>query len=173
MINKNNGFSFGSLLIGILYLLAGFLAIRNPLASNSFLVMLIVFTGVFDGIFEIALRNRINKFFGKKGGFLLFAGVVSIIFAGFILFNFRASVLALPIVFAIYLIVSSIFSIVRALTLKSSSRGVFWGLLIINVLGLLLGLMLIKNPLSSFMTIASILGFYFILAGIRNIIHAF
>ncbi|MCI7239310.1 MAG: DUF308 domain-containing protein [Anaerococcus sp.] len=173
MNKTNDGFSLGSLILGILYLFAGFLSIRNPLASNAFLVGLIVMTAIFDGIFEIALRNRINKYFGRGGGFLLFTGIVNLILAALILFNFTSSVIALPWVFAIYIIFTSITSIIRSFATKEVSNGVFWAQVILNILGIVLGVMLIKNPLASFFTISTLIGFYFFLAGIRNIIFAF
>lgn len=173
MRKENSGFSLASLLLGIFYLLAGFIALRNPLASNTYLVILIGIISIIDGAMSLILNNRLNKYFGRGGGLLIFSGIVSIVFGLLILFNLRFSVIAIPLAFAFYLIFNCLISLFRLGPIRKVSTGMFVFLLIINILGILLGLMLIKNPLASFITVANILGIYFLIGGIRNIIHAF
>ncbi|MEM5199565.1 DUF308 domain-containing protein, partial [Enterococcus faecium] len=43
----------------------------------------------------------------------------------------------------------------------------------VDVLGIILGVMLLFNPLSSALTLSFLVGFYFMMFGISNIVYAF
>lgn len=158
MRKENTGFSLGSFILGLFYLFAGYIALRNPLISNTYIVILIATVAILNGVIDLILRNKLNKYHGSGGGILIFSAIISIIFGVFILFNLSFSIIALPMAFAFYLLFSSITSIFRIWPIRKVSNGAFIGLLIINILGIILAFMLIRNPLASFFTVANIIG---------------
>lgn len=85
----------------------------------------------------------------------------------------NASVLALPFVFAIWFIVDSIFGLFNLDLARQHSNGYFWFSLIIDILGIIVGFMLLFNPISSALTLSFLVGFYFMMWGITQIVYAF
>ncbi|HAP7645602.1 TPA: hypothetical protein IVV33_002984, partial [Enterococcus faecium] len=49
----------------------------------------------------------------------------------------------------------------------------YWFTIIVNILGILLGIFLLFNPISSALTLSFLVGFYFMLFGITHIVYAF
>lgn len=81
--------------------------------------------------------------------------------------------MALPYIFAIWFIFTSIMGIVISSPLKIFANGAWTSLLVLNILGIILGVMMINNPMSASLTIITLVGIYFLVLGIRSIIHAF
>ncbi len=91
----------------------------------------------------------------------------------FFLFNIGAGVVALPFVFAVWFIADSVFALLAADLAKGVSNGYYWFTVIVNILGIILGIMLLFNPISSALTLSFLVGFYFMLFGITHIVYAF
>ncbi|HAP9234537.1 TPA: hypothetical protein IWI47_001253, partial [Enterococcus faecium] len=56
---------------------------------------------------------------------------------------------------------------------RGVSEGYYWFTIIVNILGILLGIFLLFNPISSALTLSFLVGFYFMLFGITHIVYAF
>ena len=81
--------------------------------------------------------------------------------------------LALPYIFAIWFIMDSIGELIVSDVFKSLSSGYYWFKIIMNVLGLILGIMMLFNPIISALTISFLVGLYFLTAGIDFIVTSF
>ena len=169
---SREGFDFGSLLIGILSLLVGVIALRNPLASLASIVMYYGVFAILKGIVEIVLRNKVRKYH-TSGNILLFTGIINIIFGLLLVFNVEIGMIVMPMVFAFWFLFDSIMGIFRARPIKEFSNSKYWLSIILSVLGIILGILLIDNPFASMFTLVSLVGFYFILLGIRYVVDAF
>ncbi|MZM07541.1 hypothetical protein GT958_09365, partial [Bifidobacterium pseudocatenulatum] len=76
-------------------------------------------------------------------------------------------------VFAVWFIADSVFALLAADLAKGVSNGYYWFTVIVNILGIILGIMLLFNPISSALTLSFLVGFYFMLFGITHIVYAF
>ena len=103
----------------------------------------------------------------------LVIGIIDILVGIFFLFNIGAGVVALPFVFAIWFIADSILALFTADLAKGYSTGYYWFTVIINILGVVLGCILLFNPISSALTLSFLVGFYFMIFGINHIVYAF
>lgn len=82
-------------------------------------------------------------------------------------------VLALPYIFAIWFIIDSIGELLIADVFKAVSRRYYWFKVVMNVLGLILGIMMLFNPIVSALTISFLVGLYFLTSGIDFIVSSF
>lgn len=169
----NDGFQWGPFILGVLSLILAFLAFNNPAVSIISVAILFGIGAILKGVFELFFRRRVRQFSGYSSGWLILLGVIDILIGVFFLFNLSAGVLALPVIFAFWVIFDSIGTLVIASAIRQHSNTQFWFTLIIGIIGLIIGFLLLFNPLSSYVAIASLVGLFFMIQGILNIVYAF
>lgn len=171
--NYNEGFQWGSFLLGILYLFLAFFAFNNPMVSIVSVAYIFALGAIFIGLYEIFIRRKMRQHAGLSSGFVIVIGILDILIGVFFLFNISAAVVTMPFVFAVWLIVDSVGTLFTASSIRNYSTAQYWFTMIIGILGVIIGLLLVFNPLSSFIAIATLLGLYFMLFGILHIVYAF
>jgi len=171
--SSRQGTDWGSLILGILFVLTALVSFQNPAGNLIAIVVVFAIFAIIKGVFEIFVRNRMKELTGYKAYAPLIVGVIDIIVGVYFLFNLSIGVAALPFVFAIWFILDSLFGLFTLDLARSVSTGYFWFTAIINVLGVILGILLFFNPLSSALTLSFLVGFYFMLYGITHIVYAF
>lgn len=172
-VEKRNGIDWGSLILGILFVLTSLVSFQDPTGNLVAIVLVFALFAILKGIFEIFVRNRMKDLTGYKAYSPIVLGIVDILIGVYLLFNLNIGVGALPYVFALWFIFDSIFGLFTLDLAKSVSTGYFWFHLIIDILGIILGFILLVNPLSSALTLSFLVGFYFMLFGITQIVYAF
>ncbi len=171
--NTNDGFQWGAFLLGVLYLILAFFAFNNPVVSIVSVAYIFAFGAILIGLYEIFVRRKLRQHAGLSSGVSIAIGALDILIGVFLLFNVSAAVITMPFVFAIWLIVDSIGTIVTASPIREYSQAQYWFTVIVGILGVIIGFLLIFNPLSSFVAIATLIGLYFMLFGVLNIVYAF
>ncbi|EPH72678.1 hypothetical protein D929_01898 [Enterococcus faecalis 02-MB-P-10] len=170
---KNRGIDWVSLLIGILFILTSLLSFQNPAGDLVGLVLVFASLAIVKGIYELYARYSIKKISGKKSYLLVVLGILDILIGVYLLFNLDVGLVALPIVFAIWFLIDSILNLFTLDFARAISTGYFWFTLIINILGIIVGIMLLFDPLTSALTLSFLVGVYFMMAGIISLIYAF
>lgn len=170
---QHHGMDWGSLVLGILFVLTALISFQNPAGNLIAIVMVFAIFAIIKGIFEIFVRNRMKELPGYKAYAPIILGIIDILIGVYLLFNLNIGVAVLPFVFAIWFLFDSIFGLFTLDFAKRVSTGYFWFTLIVDVLGIILGVMLLFNPLSSALTLSFLVGFYFMMFGISNIVYAF
>jgi uncharacterized membrane protein HdeD (DUF308 family) len=171
--NSKRGIDWGSLILGILFVLTALVSFQDPAGNLIAIVMVFAIFAIIKGVFEIFVRNRWKELTGYKAYAPLVLGVIDIIIGLYFLFNLGIGVAALPFIFAIWFILDSLFGLFALDLARSVSTGYFWFTAIINVLGIILGIALLFHPLTSALTLSFLVGFYFMLYGITHIVYAF
>ncbi|OQO70046.1 hypothetical protein BH747_09060 [Enterococcus villorum] len=172
-MNERKTVDWGSLLLGILFVFVSLMSFQDPVGNLVAIVLVFAIFAFLKGIFELFLRNRMKELTGYKGKMPLVIGIIDILIGIFFLFNIGAGVIALPFVFAIWFIADSVLALFTADLAKGISTGYYWFTVVINILGILLGIMLLFNPISSALTLSFLVGFYFMIFGINHIVYAF
>lgn len=152
------------LLEGIIAILIGLFLLYRPAATTVFLVQILGIFWLAEGILSVigALIFSGNRIWKLLSGILsIIAGVVILtypIYSPFI-------VLTLFIIFiGVWAIINGVVKIVLAL------KGGGWGIGIIGVLTIILGLLLLTNSLVGVLFLPWIFGFFLILGGIGSLI---
>ena len=172
-MERRSNFSLPYFLMGIIFILVSLVSFRDPQSSLLAIVYVFAISAILKGIFELFFRRKIHEFTNQKSTLLIVLGVFDLLVGIFFLFNISAGLVALPFVFAVWFLVDSIVGLMTAGIYRIESTGYYWFHVVINVIGVILGFMLLFNPLTSALTLAFLVGFYFMMAGISLIAYSF
>ena len=173
MSTSKKGFNLVHFILGLILLVTGLVSFFNPLSSLVAIVVVFAVAALFEGIIQLVFRSRLLEYTGYKANSILVLGILDILIGLFLLFNMNFGLLALPYIFAIWFIMDSIGELIVSDVFKSLSSGYYWFKIIMNVLGLILGIMMLFNPIISALTISFLVGLYFLTAGIDFIVTSF
>lgn len=172
-MERKSSFIWSYFLLGLLFVLVALISFNNPQSSLVAIVYVFAFSAILKGIFELFFRRKLHQFTNQKSLLLIIIGLFDLLVGIFLLFNVSAGLIALPFIFAVWFILDSIGALVTASVFKDKSTGYYWFSVVLNLLGVLLGLILLFNPLTSALTLAFLVGAYFMLIGISLIVYAF
>lgn len=177
---KERRFSWQFLFLGILDIIIALLAFRDPHATLGSVVYFFGFTAIFQGFTVLFMANTVSRYFGIKNIWINISGIISIIAGFLILTNILASVMALPIVFAVWFIADAISDLMRTIRIYRMKRSIWPGASAFNIwsfateiITLILGVYMLFRPGTAALTIVFLIGFYFLMKGISSIIMAF
>lgn len=173
MQTVKRGFDWFSLVVGIILVIAGIASFMRPDATLKFVSICLGIGLLVKGIYELWFRQGINNWFGEKSGWLLFMGIVDIILGLLFIFRAASGVVVIAYIFAFWFIFDSIAEIATANYFKRLNRGYYVAMLILNILALLVGFVLLFNPLIAASTLVLLISFYLLLIGFIKIIQAF
>jgi len=173
MQTAKRGFDWFSLVVGIILVIAGIASFMRPDATLKFVSICLGIGLLVKGIYELWFRQGINNWFGEKSGWLLFMGIVDIILGLLFIFRVASGVVVIAYIFAFWFIFDSIAEIATANYFKRLNRGYYVAMLILNILALLVGFILLFNPLIAASTLVLLISFYLLLIGFIKIIQAF
>lgn len=171
--NKKINIDWIELIVGIIFIIGSFMVMRKPDISLVAVSTMIGALALMGGISEIIVRNRISRMTGVSQGFPIFSGIVQILVGLYILINPGPSTQALPFAFAFWVIFTSIMGIITIWNARKYFNRAFAGLLTLNIISLILGFMMLRNPIGAAVTIIVMLAFHLMARGIRYIIYAF
>lgn len=172
-MEEKKKFQWGSFILGLVFIWASLAAFRNPAGDLIAIVVVFGITALVAGIVNLVARSKWKQATGSKSSMLMVMAVIDIIIGLILLFNIGAGVIALPFVFAIWFILDSIQGLLMLDTVKAINKGYYWFSLIINILGIIIGFLLFFDPITSALTLAFLVGFYFLMAGIACFVEAF
>ena len=165
MESTKKGFGWGRFIVGALFIIAALLAFYDPAANleafaYAFAVMAIVY-----GIWLIITPGR--------SGLRIVAGIIDILIGIFLFFNIVWAMVALPYVCAVWCILDSLFRLLTVGITRVLGTGYYWFSVIVNILGVILGVVLLFEPITAALTFSFLVGFYLMLAGIELVVFAF
>ena len=160
------------LLLGILFLIVGFIVFANPLESYVTLAIFfaagMLVAGVFQFWFAISNSKEIEGW-----GWQLALGIIETIFGLILLFNLELTLAILPFYVGFWLMFRSFALIGFSFEMKSYSINDWGYYLVFGILLTILSWFIIINPIFGGMTIVTWTGIAFIVAAIAHIMLAF
>lgn len=153
------------MLVGVLFIICSLIAFWDPASNLETLVIVFAIMAIVNGIWLIS-RIGISRL-------RIVAGVLEVILGVFMLFNMGWAMLALPYVFAIWFLIDSLFRLFTVGVTRIFGTGYFAFSVIINILGVIVGIMLLFQPVTAALTLSFLVGFYLLLAGIQCLVAAF
>lgn len=167
------GFDWFSLVLGILFVIAGIASFAHPDKTMHFLAILAGIAFILRGIYELWFRNFINNALDESTGWIIFIAILDIILGIIVLVWPNFGVLYLAILFAIWFIIDSLAMIRGAKFFKEFHRGYATWLVILGIISLILGIILLFSPILSTITIVWLVSIMLMVFGIMHIIQAF
>ena len=157
-------FNWGLLLVGILFVAGGILSFANPAGSIGTIAYAFAFLAIVYGIWLIASS--------MGSGWRVVGGILDILLGIFLITNIYVAIVAIPYIFAAWFIADSLVRLFTIGATRLLGTGYFVFSLILNILGLVVGVMLLFDPITSALTLSFLVGFYLLLAGVECIIFS-
>lgn len=158
------------LLYGVVAVVFGVAAILQPLAAATALAWAIGVMAVVEGLITL-----FAAFGGKSGvsrGWLLVYALASLVFGVLAVINPLATASVLVLLLAAWLIVAGLYRIVFAIRVRREIRGE-WLLILSGVLAIVLGALLVANPLAGVAVTTLWIGIGSLIYGVLQVVVAF
>ena len=166
MMKNRSAFGWGELLEGILLILLGAYTFAHPGSAITGFVILYGIMAVVMGITDILLYVRMERYTGFGPVISLISGTLSVM-SGIMLLVYPT------ILFPLWFIAHCISRLSHLNNIRLFSGDfTYYFTLILNIIGLILGTLMLISPWVSLLSIRYIVSFYLILLGIDCVILA-
>lgn len=168
-----SGFGWLEFIEGILLiLLGGYTFVRPDNALTGFIVLYGV-VAVIMGIADILLYVRVERYTGFGPIVSLISGTLSVMSGVMLLVYPNAGKIVMTILFPLWFIAHCISRLASLNNIRLfAGNFTYYFTLVLNIIGLILGTMMLVNPWISWLSIRYIISFYLILLGIDSIVLA-
>ena len=172
-MRQRSGFGWLELAIGILLIVLGVWMFSNPGLALTTLVFAYGIAASIMGIADILLYIQIDRFTGFGPITSMISGILSVMSGIMLLAYPKAGVLMLTLLFPIWFIshcISRLFNMAHIRFVSGKKIYIF--MLITNIIGLILGFMMLFRPLFTLTIIRYIACAYLVLLGIDGVVMA-
>lgn len=173
MIRNRKLLGIGELILGILLILLGIFTFIRPTAAMTGAAVIYGLFALISGILDIIYYVRLEQRIGFAPVFSLIGGVLSVLTGILFLFHVTAGSWTLAVLFPVWFIAHCIAGLAHLPFIRlTAGTGYFCFTLIVNILGLVLGFLMVVNPLFSFLTAGYLIGAYLLFLGIDSLVFA-
>ena len=158
------------LLYGLVALVFGAVAILQPLAAATTLAWAIGVMAAVEGVISLVALFGGNS--GVSRGWLAVYALASLVFGVLAVINPLATASVLVLLLAVWLIVAGIHRIVFAVRVRRHIQGE-WLLILSGVLAIVLGALLVANPLAGVAVTTLWIGIGSLIYGVLQVVVAF
>lgn len=164
---------WGELIVGVLLIILGIYTFIRPAAALEGVTLIYGIFALVTGIMDIVYYVKLEQRTGFAPAISLVSGIISVIAGVFILFNIVAGKWALLILFPIWFIMHCIGRLSHLPFVRlTCGSGYYYFTIIVNIIGLILGFMMILNPVLSFLSASYIIAIYLLILGIDSVIFS-
>ena len=173
-MKRRSGFGWMELIIGIALAALGTFTFVYPDNAVATLVIIYGIIAIITGIADVVLYVRVDKHLGFGPTVSLISGILSVMAGVMLLVYPNAGKWVLSLLFPIWFIAHCLSRLSHLNTIRFiAGNFVYWFTMIVNIIGLVLGVVMIFSPNISVAAVAYIVGAYLVLFGIDCIILAF
>ena len=160
-MRRRSGFGLFELIIGVLLIALGVSTFARPEGLLTGVVVIYGIFAIFTGIEDILIYARVSRFIGFGPMLSLITGILSVMSG-------------IMILFPMWFIAHCVSQLARIGMARIAGRYFYYCFsLITNIIGIVLGFMMIASPSLSFMTMQTmcyIVAFYLLLLGIEGVV---
>ncbi|AVK64833.1 hypothetical protein C5Z26_10695 [Lactobacillus sp. CBA3606] len=167
------GFDWSEFMTGVVFLIAAYFVMKQPKAALLSLVFLFAIAAIISGITTIAGYTKLRRETGLRANFALVFAIIDILVGLLFLFHAPSGILVLGYVFAFWFLIDSIERLTVVSHLKVFGMGYYVLSLILDIASLVLGILLIFNPMIAIISFNILVSVYFTIFGINAILIAF
>lgn len=172
-MRNRSAFGWGELVVGIALVVLGIFTFARPSSALTGIVFVYGLLAVVTGIADIAFYVKIERHTGFGPVVSLITGILSILAGILLLFNPDAVKWAMALLFPLWFITHCISRLTHLPVIRlTAGSGYYYCTLIVNILGLILGFVMIVNPMLSLFSVSYVIGLYLLLAGIDHLVLA-
>lgn len=165
--------NWAELILGILLAVLGAYTLFNPHIAMRNVVLLYGIITIVYGIADIVFYVRLDKRTGFAPSTLIISGVLNILLGIVLLLNLSLGTWFMTILFPLWFIIHCIGRLINADFVRiTAGKGTYWMVVIANVLGIVLGALLLFMPGATTVTFGYLLGGYLLVVGTGSIVSA-
>lgn len=169
-MKNRSKFGILELIFGILLIILSFFTLSRPVQALTNFAFIYAIFAIITGVIDIIFYTKLEKRTGFGPTSALIGGILSII-VGIIMFIYpEVGTMTFAILFPIWFIAHCITRLTNLSFVKYiAGNGYYYFSLIINILGIVAGLLLVFNPYASIVSLGYIIGLYLLLFGIFSL----
>lgn len=169
-MNRRSDIGWFELIVGIILIIFGVVIMRQPVGVLTWIVILCGVLAILSGIGDIVLYVKMEHFTGFGPIVSLVTGILSVM-AGFMLAAHpEAGNWALAMILPIWIIAHCISRLSHLQYMKMHYGMTYYTIsLILNILGLLVGILLIFRPMITIFSMGVLVGGFMIIEGVEFI----
>ncbi len=172
-MTRRSGFGWLQLAIGIALIVLGVLALANPDLALNGMVIAYGIAAVVMGVADILLYIRMERYTGLGPILALISGILSVMSGVMLMLYPRAGVLVLTVLFPIWFIAHCVSRLMHVNHIRYvAGDGVFSFALVVNIVGLILGFLMLLSPHTTLSTLRWFAGIYLVLLGVAGVVTA-
>lgn len=173
-MRRRSGFGWLELAIGIILIALGVLAFAKPDLALTSLVFAYGVAAVVMGVADIILYIEVERYTGFGPVLSLIAGILSVMSGVMLVVYPRTGVVVLTVLFPIWFIAHCISRLSQLHVIRvMAGNAMYYFTLVVNIIGLILGFMMLFQPILTLLSASYIAGMYLILLGVDGIAIAF
>ena len=157
---------------GVLLVALGIMCICEPAATLFATAWTIGCFTLMAGIFKLIFTFKTQKFLPNSASRVLSA-IFEILIGIIFLCNNLFVAATLPVIFVIWVLVESIFVAIHSFDYKKFGFPYWWALLLFGIVGVVLGVLGLRNPDVSAVTLSTLIGTAILLIGAGYLVALF
>ena len=161
------------LITGILLILLGIYSLIRPVGMLTGVTVIYGLFAVVTGVADIAFCVRMERRTGFGPAVSLVTGILSVLAGILILCNISAGRWVIAILFPVWFIAHCISRLSHLSLIRLTVGDVYYYFtLVVNILGLVIGFLMLFNPLAAMLSVSWLIGIYLILLGMDSLMLA-
>lgn len=170
-MNRRSDIGWFELIVGIILIILGVVIMRQPVGVLTWIVILCGVLAICSGVGDIVLYVKMERFTGFGPVVSLVTGILSVM-AGFMLTAHpEAGNWALAMILPIWIIAHCISRLSHLQYMKMHYGMTYYTIsLILNILGLFVGILLIFRPMITILSMGVLVGGFMIIEGVELIL---
>ena len=172
-MNRQSDIGWFELIVGIILIIFGVVIMRQPVGVLTWIVILCGVLAILSGIGDIVLYVKMEQFTGFGPIVSLVTGILSVM-AGFMLAAHpEAGNWAIAMILPIWIIAHCVSRLSHLQYMRMHFGTTYYYIsMILNILGLIVGFLLVFRPMITIFSMGVLVGAYLILEGIECIVAA-
>ncbi len=172
-MRRRSGNAVAEIILGVLLIISGLVAFINPNGVVSSLVFIYAILAIVMGVLDIVHYARTERYTGFGPVVALIAGIFAVMTGVMMLVYPNAGTVTFYVLFPVWFIAHNIFVLANLNRVRAiAGKFYYYFSMITSIIGLVLGILILVDPFSSFRGISHIIGIYLILTGINCIVLA-
>lgn len=176
-MSDNSKFGWSELIVGILVILLGMFTFVHPERMLTGAVIVYGIIAVIMGVEDIIVYVRLARFTGFGPMLSLISGILSVMCGVMLVANPSIGKWALTVLLPVWFIAHCISGLTHTNLIRLIGNPFYYYFaLTLNIIGLILGFLMLFSPIMSFVTIRALsymIAIYLILFGVESVIAAF
>lgn len=172
---KRSTLGWVELVLGILMTVLGIWVLVKPVAETiSAIVIAFAVAAIISGVADFVIYARLQRRGGFGSAMMIVSGILNVLMGVLMLFNIGAGAWTISVLFPIWFIVRSFARLMNLDFVKAfGSRFDYWVQLIANIIGIVLGFIILFNPFASMLSVVYFVAFYLLVAGFSSLFAGF